>query len=258
MAVETISVDQTVNLEPITFSPEDDFTLFGMRKDESGNYVSPGNAPKAILKEAIGAADKTATEQAIANEVQARQDADSALAEAVNSKAPVDTTYTKEEVDTAVADAISALVATLDNRPPSIGSPFFQTQEDDTPMSRWAGTTWVALSETAAGKVIQLPDANKPVGQIVEAGLPNIEGSTDLKDEISGSVWNSNGVANSGENSGAITYKDIGAYYRFSRLTTQNSFRGIKIDASLSNPIYGASDTVQPPAFIIDVWIRTA
>lgn len=33
---------------------------------------------------------------------------------------------------------------------------------------------------------------------------------------------------------------------------------GFKFDASLSNPIYGSSDTVQPPAYIVRAWVRTA
>lgn len=32
----------------------------------------------------------------------------------------------------------------------------------------------------------------------------------------------------------------------------------IQFDASLSNAIYGASDTVQPPAYVVNVWRRTA
>lgn len=33
---------------------------------------------------------------------------------------------------------------------------------------------------------------------------------------------------------------------------------GCRFDASLSNPIYGASDTVQPPAYMVRAWVRTA
>lgn len=33
---------------------------------------------------------------------------------------------------------------------------------------------------------------------------------------------------------------------------------GFSFDASLSNPIYGASDTVQPPAYMVRAWVRTA
>lgn len=33
---------------------------------------------------------------------------------------------------------------------------------------------------------------------------------------------------------------------------------GFGFDASLSNPIYGASNTVQPPAYIVRAWVRTA
>ena len=33
---------------------------------------------------------------------------------------------------------------------------------------------------------------------------------------------------------------------------------GFAFDASLSNPIYGSSDTVQPPAYMVRAWVRTA
>lgn len=33
---------------------------------------------------------------------------------------------------------------------------------------------------------------------------------------------------------------------------------GFSFDASLSNPIYGSSDTVQPPAYMVRAWVRTA
>lgn len=33
---------------------------------------------------------------------------------------------------------------------------------------------------------------------------------------------------------------------------------GFKFDASLSNPIYGSSDTVQPPSYMVRAWVRTS
>lgn len=36
------------------------------------------------------------------------------------------------------------------------------------------------------------------------------------------------------------------------------SFDTVNFDASLSNPIYGSSDTVQPPSYMVRAWVRTA
>lgn len=71
-------------------------------------------------------------------------------------------------------------------------------------------------------------------GQYVAAGLPNITGYL---------PWE------------AGTYTFEGAFYRNSRTTaadkiggTVSGYNSIDFDASRSNPIYGNSDTVQPPA----------
>lgn len=80
------------------------------------------------------------------------------------------------------------------------------------------------------------------VGDYLVAGLPNITGQTSYGSEPSAS------------------YAPAGAFYRekTSRSTLQwysgsNSLDSVSISASLSNPIYGSSDTVQPPS-IVGLW----
>ena len=80
------------------------------------------------------------------------------------------------------------------------------------------------------------------VGGYLVAGLPNITGQTSYGSEPSAS------------------YTPAGAFYRekTSRSTLQwysgsNSLDSVSISASLSNPIYGSSDTVQPPS-IVGLW----
>lgn len=73
---------------------------------------------------------------------------------------------------------------------------------------------------------------------IVSAGLPNIRGSFGGNQDIS----------------------ETGAFYRIS-MNNMNSggspyAANIGFDASLSNIIYGNSDTVQPPAFALIPQIR--
>lgn len=78
------------------------------------------------------------------------------------------------------------------------------------------------------------------VGTMLEAGLPNIKGRT------------------YGEGGGSTVYPYKGAFWQpsnttqyprgFGSASTDNDNRQVLFDASRSNPIYGNSDTVQPPA----------
>lgn len=82
------------------------------------------------------------------------------------------------------------------------------------------------------------------VGGYLAAGLPNIEGEAgskiSAKEELSctGALYQSL-VSVGGEANGNYKYVSLG------------------LDASLSNPIYGASDTVQPPS-IVGLWVVKA
>lgn len=85
-----------------------------------------------------------------------------------------------------------------------------------------------------------------------EAGLPNITGQFSCRDDDDASkligFTNINGCFQ-GTNSGAST--GISG-------TSGNNPRTLKFDASRSNAIYGGSSTVQPPAYVVNVWRRTA
>lgn len=80
-------------------------------------------------------------------------------------------------------------------------------------------------------------------GTDVEAGLPNITGKT-------GDTWVW----------GYETY--TGAFVKGHKCKQANGTptdvndTGLGFDASKSNPIYGASETVQPPAHIVTFWKR--
>lgn len=84
------------------------------------------------------------------------------------------------------------------------------------------------------------------VGSYLEAGLPNITGTFDAM-EIT------NGTNNVCE--GALYGETSSIKY----IATGNSGTSlcIKLDASRSNPIYGASDTVQPPS-VVGMWLVKA
>ena len=93
----------------------------------------------------------------------------------------------------------------------------------------------------AAGRVLMGGEAVKSV----VAGLPNITGSVRCV---------ASDLHNSMTCSGAF-YKDSNspAYYKEG---SQGNIQTVIIDASRSNPIYGASDTVQPPALAMIAQIK--
>lgn len=97
------------------------------------------------------------------------------------------------------------------------------------------------------------------VGGYLAAGLPNIEGST---------TWALNGTLGAfssqdtpyHKNTGALSVTTDGKAYGLignSGEDSHNSNVSVNIDASLSNLIYGSSDTVQPPS-IVGLWVVKA
>lgn len=91
-----------------------------------------------------------------------------------------------------------------------------------------------------SGKFLQM-DTSKSIGQLIEAGLPNITGSFD---EWGGQITYSGSFY-------AGTSKNQN-YAKRSEYTTYTSM----FDASRSSSIYGNSDTVQPPAIIVNYFIK--
>lgn len=92
-------------------------------------------------------------------------------------------------------------------------------------------------------------------GETVEAGLPNITGSAIFRPYGSvyktGIIWESTGAfsdkKDNTERSEGIATSDFG--------TNNQTFY---FDASASNPVYGASNTVQPPAYYFYFWRRVS
>ena len=102
--------------------------------------------------------------------------------------------------------------------------------------------TWEKVSD---GKVLQGATSSQVPGETVDAGLPNIKGLVD-------GVGRDNGTTASGafytrnSTSGACS-------------STNYNYYGLTFDASRSNPIYKDDcDTVQPPAYLVNIWKRTA
>lgn len=125
-----------------------------------------------------------------------------------------------------------------------VGSIYIGTQSTCPMASLISGSQWELVAQNKALWGGDGTNANTSI----DAGLPNILGT-----------WAANCVT--ATNSSIAT---TGALYntKASKLSSDvvsaSASGGIGLDASLSNSIYGNSDTVQPPAYCVNVWRRTA
>ena len=127
-----------------------------------------------------------------------------------------------------------------------VGSLYIGTT-DTCPITNLFGT-WEKVSE---GRVLQGVKGDQVAGKTVEAGLPNIKGTFKAlthhaydQDMALSGIFANNG-STSGHNignGGTWSYMNI-----------------ISADASRSSSIYKDDcDTVQPPAYLVNIWKRTA
>ena len=127
-----------------------------------------------------------------------------------------------------------------------VGSLYIGTT-DTCPIANLFGT-WEKVSE---GRVLQGVSGSQVAGTTVEAGLPNINGQI----KFSGIDPNTN----KGSASGAFTKRNSnGAGDDHVGLVGGGTVT-FDFNASLSNDIYKDDcNTVQPPAYLVNIWKRTA
>ena len=108
------------------------------------------------------------------------------------------------------------------------------------------GGKWELIEE---GRALWTTESNDG-GELIDAGLPNIEGDLTLVGGGSSGGWF---AAN-----GAIKEKSSGnrRYWASSNGASAGVSSGFEIDASKSNDIYGKSNTVQPPAIKVYAFKR--
>lgn len=128
--------------------------------------------------------------------------------------------------------------------PYPVGS-IFQTVSSTSPAALFGGT-W---EQIASERVLMGASSSHKAGTTVKAGLPNITGTAD-GGVLSVSTPKSNGAFGATHYDSSLPYSSGDAR----RLSTYNR----TFDASRSNPIYGASDTVQPAAYYVHIWRRVA
>ena len=148
----------------------------------------------------------------------------------------------EETIEKAVQAAVKR--ALLDAHP--VGT-IYLTIADENPSTKFGGT-WEKLPSSVC---LQTADASHGAGTSIAAGLPNITGqvTSDDKDYYWGAGTTASGAFVNAHNGGSR----IGT-------TSWSGTRGngFTFDASRSNAIYGKSTTVQPPAYALIAWRRTA
>lgn len=109
------------------------------------------------------------------------------------------------------------------------------------------GGTW---QQIAQNRVLMGASSAHAAGTTVEAGLPNITATGGFYENLS---------------SGDLKNRLTGAFYANANDQTHRGSASsdddnptLDFDASRSNPIYGRSNTVQPPAYYINIWVRVS
>lgn len=95
------------------------------------------------------------------------------------------------------------------------------------------------------GRFLQMVSADAAIGDMKDAGLPNITGSQET-----------------GHSLGLFGPEGTGAFRKHSSYggsvagASGSYSKGFTFDASRSNPIYGNSTTVQPPSMLVNYFIK--
>lgn len=126
-----------------------------------------------------------------------------------------------------------------------IGSIYIGTQTTCPMESLISGSTWTLVS---SGKALWTGDGTNG-NTTINAGLPNITGNFS---------YEKNGYGNLSSYSGAFSVSTTSGYAESGGSAGSNSNAKVSFNAHSSNSIYGNSNTVQPPAYVVNVWRRTA
>lgn len=136
-----------------------------------------------------------------------------------------------------------------------VGS-IYQTISPENPAVTFGGGTWKKIAQDRA--LMGASDTH-PAGTTVEAGLPNIKGSFEARPHMSGNKFVGGSITGG---DGKLFAHSIQTSNNLNNSMTEtgNAYKSdvVFFNASASNSIYGASTTVQPPAYFTYTWLRTA
>ena len=132
-----------------------------------------------------------------------------------------------------------------------IGSTYITTASTCPLATLISGSTWTKVSE---GRVLWGSDSNHSAGTTIEAGLPNITGGFGV------SIPANHGLSARGSFTGSSlgSSSDLGMGGGSAVNSTAGTVYGFDFYASRSSSIYGKSSTVQPPAYVVNIFRRTA
>ena len=151
--------------------------------------------------------------------------------------------YSKAEVEAKIKEILAA------QREEDLARIKFWASNDPTSPASFIGGTWERIENCTIWGASSL----HPAGTTVEAGLPNITGGFAFSSYSGAGGWLSvseaSGVFKGREGSGAVAQAGV---------TGVQGTVAVDMDASKSSQIYGASDTVQPPAYCLYLWRRVA
>lgn len=135
-----------------------------------------------------------------------------------------------------------------------VGS-IYQTISPENPAVTFGGGTWEKIAQD---RVLMGASDTHLAGTTVEAGLPNIKGSFEARPHMSGNEF-AGGSITGGD--GKLFAHSIQTSNNLNNSMTEtgNAYKSdvVFFNASASNSIYGASNTVQPPAYFTYTWLRT-
>lgn len=123
----------------------------------------------------------------------------------------------------------------------------YLSMDSESPASKFGGT-WQLLPENYA---LWTTNGSSTGGQIIDAGLPNIVGRMNNKRSIMGEPGDT-------ETTGAFSHLIASGSLINLSWSGNKRYSELWFDASKSNPIYGKSATVQPPAIKVFAWKRVA
>ena len=231
--------------------------------------TATGAASTATEKAAAAAESKSAAQTAAASAAQSAQsastDAKSAGRSAASAKADADRASAIVSTDKtlsvegapadgkAVGDALKGAIS-ADAAKTLIADALaedhtkikFWISEDPTSPAALFGGSW---EEIASERVLMGASRTHAAGTTVEAGLPNLKGSSSGVASTAYPNLSSSGALSINTNNGGLSGYEGGSY---------GSNCTVSFDASKSNAIYGRSSTVQPAAYYVHIWHRVA
>jgi len=135
-----------------------------------------------------------------------------------------------------------------------VGS-IYQTISPENPAVTFGGGTWEKIAQD---RVLMGASDTHLAGTTVEAGLPNIKGSFEARPHMSGNKFVGGSITGV---DGKLFAHSIQTSNNLNNSMTEtgNAYKSdvVFFNASASNSIYGASTTVQPPAYFTYTWLRT-